>query len=82
METSLTAIEFLQKLPEPIKTKALSAAESQCLETANMPVDTISMALSVAFLWDKTREGRAYWLEVSYKSLLGESLETLNIQLP
>lgn len=68
MET-LPAIKYLEQLPEPAKTQAIQAAEAQRLETRLEPVTTLAGALSVSFLWDRTEQGRQYWLDISYRSL-------------
>ena len=68
--SALKAIDYLQQLPEPVKSQALEAVEEQKLETANMECFTLSMALSVAFLWDNTKQGRSYWLNIASKLLV------------
>lgn len=68
MET-LPAIKYLEQLPEPAKTQAIQAAEEQALETRMQPVSNLASALSISFLWERTEQGRQYWLEISYRSL-------------
>lgn len=70
METELTAMQQLEKLPEPFRSKAIKAANAQSLETRNLPAHSISSALAVSFLWNKTKEGAAYWGEVARTYIL------------
>lgn len=77
METSLTAIEFLQKLPEPIKSEAIAQADRQQLKTREHECHNIECALACCFIWSDTPQGYEYWKTTA----LNYSLASLNVQV-
>lgn len=58
----MTIKEWLEKLPEPIREKALANANKNPL---NDDEPNLWHAISAAFTWGQTREGQEYWSKVS-----------------
>lgn len=63
--TEQPAIKVLEQLPEPYKSQAIKEAKRQQLETAELPVSKVDVALATAFLWYNTPQGAAYWRDVA-----------------
>ena len=55
-----TIEEWLDQLPEPYRSQAIN---SSIKETLNLRCDTARAALSGAFVWADSKEGRHYWKE-------------------
>lgn len=55
--------EWLEELPEPIRTKALDNFKKR--GNRNVKVRTLRIAIFSAFIWTKTSEGNEYWISVS-----------------
>ena len=79
-EQKKTVREWLNELPEPIRTRAVkNYDESFCEDKYAVSVNS---AVNCAFNWDKSIEGNQYWANVyigEYSeacALLGETLQT------
>lgn len=77
MGNSLTAIEYLKALPEPIKSEALAEAEKQNLETRLMDCPSLECALACCFVWSTSPQGYDYWFKIAHNY----SLILLNIKV-
>jgi len=79
MSNKKTVRDWLNELPEPIRTRALMNENG---EYTNRIVYSLKEALEIAFYWIETEEGECYWLMCSYGkhseacALLGETLQT------
>jgi len=51
--------EWLEELPEPIRTKALDNFKEQ--NCKNIKVSSLLSAIAMGFVWSKTPEGSNYW---------------------
>ena len=63
--------DWLNRLDEPYKSQAI---ENWSLYSSNnLSYEKQSIALSCAFDWEKSNEGRKYWLDLWFKILEKES---------
>lgn len=58
--------DWLNTLPEPIKSKALANSYNE-FETGSL-----SKAISGSFIWDEAQEGRQYWSDIHNRAEKGE----------
>lgn len=75
----MKTIEWLEELPEPIKTKALNNLKRQNKKSlsrklGDYPVDSLKSALKGAFRWSDSPEGLHFWIKVA----LGKYEEAIN----
>lgn len=69
---NLTITQWLEKLPEPLRTQALNNTEFYPYPGAqNKPVETLAHALS-GFIWRHTPEGLNYWCDVQIRAERGD----------
>lgn len=58
MTIKTTIREYLEQLPEPARTRARNNAAPLMLDKS---IDSRKSALIVAFFWENSPEGYAYW---------------------
>jgi len=76
-----TALEWLELLPDPIRTLAITYAMStEFSRFPNRSVDSLQKAILKAFQWGETVEGFAYWNEVD--NLLSGGTDPKDLPLP
>ena len=68
---SKTLTDWINTLPRIIRKKAFNNAHVNRL---NLTYPSLDSALSDAFHFDQTPEGRDYWNQVYYKILMNEKL--------
>lgn len=67
MEKTKTIREWLNELPEPIRSRAIRNAENDLapLLLLKESVSSLNRAIDAAFFWDDTPEGFYFWSAVS-----------------
>lgn len=60
-----TINEWLNELEEPYRTQAINNSFYNINKTEK--AKSLSFALSMAFIWDKTNEGHDYWEKLNDK---------------
>ena len=56
-----TIKEWLETLPEPYRSEALSNSDSEQLIKE---IESVSLAIRGAFIWKDSKEGQGYWEQV------------------
>lgn len=74
-DTEKTALEYLDDLPEPIRSQAIKEARKQDISTLFAPCYSTAAALPLAFLWTFSEQGWEYWQQVTHQLLI-ENLES------
>jgi len=64
-----TIKEWLETLPEPIRTEALANMGPLCHKVT---VDSLHQSVNEAFVWEFTPQGYNYWDVASYRAEAGE----------
>ena len=64
-----TIKEWLEELPEPYKTQALTNMKNFALYAGEYEVTSLDKAIEWAFYWGQTPEGLSYWDDLHQASL-------------
>jgi len=65
----MTILQHIQQLPKDIREQALDNTKNSFLYTLSCirHVETPQEALSKAFIWEYSKEGSKYWIDVFYR---------------
>lgn len=72
--TERPVIEWLRTIADPI---VRESAIRQCIRP-NQITTSLAMAISRAFVWDRSNEGRQYWVDFRDKAILFELEDTIS----
>ncbi len=77
-----TVVEYFNELPEPYRSQAIENSKSNF--TQDVVVVNLEAAISGAFTWEHSPQGREYWADLVAKLPKGiiEELETISESMP
>ena len=72
MKQEKTILEWLNQLPEPIKSQAIENTKNDNPFSGNEIVDSLWKAIDYGFLWSSTSQGGNYWFYIKVRAERGE----------